>query len=135
MNEREQMLTEAARAARLNAHAPFSKFQVGAAFLTKDGRVFAGCNIENSSFGLTVCGERVALFNAIAAGCQPGDFVLCAVAADGPVLAPPCGACRQVMFDLCGDIEIILINSQNEEQRHRLSDLFPKPFGAHCFVP
>jgi cytidine deaminase len=97
-----------ARAARQNAYAPHSKFYVGAAVRTRDGRVFSGCNVENAAFGLCNCAERTALFCAIAAGCQRGDFTHIAVIADCDSPVAPCGACRQVMFELGGPALIVV---------------------------
>ncbi len=106
-----QNLIDAARTARLSAYAPYSKFQVGAALLCNDGRVFCGCNVENASYGLCNCAERTAFFSAIAAGYRPGDFSAMAVAGDtdGPIA--PCGACRQVMLELGGpQLAVVLCN-------------------------
>ncbi len=114
--------------ARSYAHAPYSRFSVGAALLTASGRVFTGCNVENSSYGLSVCAERVALFKAISEGER--DFVAIAVAADTTPRTPPCGACRQVISDLAGDIDIILVNPTRRYSLHSLRDLLPKAFGA-----
>jgi cytidine deaminase len=125
MNE---ILLEHARAARDHAHAPYSKFKVGAALLDEDGQIFTGCNIENASYGLTICAERVALFKAISEGSR--RFVRIAVAADTSVLTPPCGACRQLLWEFCGDIEIVLTDLANGQQQHRMKDLFPRPFDA-----
>ena len=122
-------LVEAARAARLHAHAPFSRFQVGAALLTKEGRVFTGCNVENATYGLTVCAERVALFKALSEGHR--RFTHIAVVADTAEPTPPCGACRQLLWEFGGDLEVVLGNLQRETARHRLADLFPHPFDAH----
>ena len=88
-------LVEAARAARLHAHAPFSRFQVGAALLTKEGRVFTGCNVENATYGLTVCAERVAVWKAVSEGYRA--FTRVAVVADTAEPTPPCGACWQTL--------------------------------------
>jgi len=90
-----------ARSARDMAYAPYSRFPVGAALLTKDGRRFNGCNVENAAYGLCNCAERTALFSAVAAGCKPGDFAAMAVIADTPGPVSPCGSCRQVMAELC----------------------------------
>ena len=125
-------LMTAALAARENAHAPYSKFQVGAALEAEDGRVFTGCNIESSSYGLTVCAERVALFKAISEGVR--SFRRIAIAADSPQLTPPCGACRQVLRDHCDDLELILCNSRGESRTVTLSDLFPDPFHDKLFT-
>ena len=95
------VLLKAARAAREHAYAPYSAFAVGATVQTGDGRLFNGCNVENAAYGLCNCAERTALFAAIAAGCQRGDFVALAVVTDTDSPASPCGACRQVLAELC----------------------------------
>ena len=121
-------LLEAALAARTNAHAPFSKFRVGAAIEDADGRIFTGCNVENATYGLTICAERVAVFKAISEGAR--NFTRIAVAADTDVLTPPCGACRQILWEFCGDAELTLVNLQGKTESFRLSELFPRPFDA-----
>ena len=121
-------LIDAARRAREHAHAPFSKFKVGAALLDDSGQIYTGCNVENATFGLTVCAERVAVFKAISEGAR--KFRRIAVAADTGVLTPPCGACRQILWEFCGDIEVILTNLQGKTESLRLKDLFPRPFDA-----
>src|SRR5690242_459266 len=121
-------LLDAALAARQNAHAPFSKFQVGAAIETADGRIFTGCNVENATYGLTVCAERVAVFKAISEGAR--KFLRIAIAADTENLTPPCGACRQILWEFCGDIEVILSNLRGKSETLRLKDLFPRAFDA-----
>src|SRR3984957_10709385 len=121
-------LIEAAIAARTNAHAPFSHFLVGAALEDTDGRVHTGCNVENATYGLTVCAERVAVWKAISEGVR--KFRRIAVAADTAVLTPPCGACRQILWEFCGDIEVTLSNLQGKTETMRLKDLFPRPFDA-----
>ena len=121
-------LVQAALAARENAHAPFSKFKVGAALEDADGRVYTGCNVENATYGLTVCAERVAVFKAISEGAR--KFRRMAIAADTDVLTPPCGACRQILWEFCGDMELILTNLQGRTERHSMSHLFPRPFDA-----
>ena len=103
-------LLAAAVAAREHAFAPYSHFQVGAALEDVDGAIHTGCNVENATYGLTVCAERVA------------------VAADTETLTPPCGACRQILWEFCGDIEIVLVNLDGKTETYRLKDLFPKPF-------
>ncbi len=123
-----EALKQAALDARLRAHAPFSHFLVGAAIETADGRIWSGCNVENSSYGLTMCAERTSIFSAVAAGAR--HFIRCAVVVDTPKLTPPCGACRQVLWDLCGDLEILLFNLQGEEATYRLTDLLPHAFDA-----
>ena len=122
------LLIEAALAGRANAYAPFSKFQVGAAVEDIDGRIHTGCNIENATYGLTLCAERVAIFKAISEGAR--KFRRVAVAADTDVLTPPCGACRQILWEFCGDVEIALANPRGKTETYRLKDLFPKPFDA-----
>jgi cytidine deaminase len=119
-------LLSAALAARAHAFAPFSKFQVGAAVEDAAGRIHTGCNVENATYGLTICAERVAIFKAISEGVR--QFRRIAIAADTDVLTPPCGACRQILWELCGDIEIVLLNPRGKTETYRLKDLFPKPF-------
>jgi len=121
-------LLDAALAARERAHAPFSKFRVGAALEDQDGRIFTGCNVENATYGLTVCAERVAVFKAVSEGAR--KFRRLAVAADTDRLTPPCGACRQVLWELCGDIEITLVNPGGKLEVVQLRELFPRPFDA-----
>jgi cytidine deaminase len=121
-------LIDAALRAREHAHAPFSKFKVGAALADDGGKIYTGCNVENATYGLTVCAERVAVFKAISEGAR--TFRRIAVAADTPVLTPPCGACRQILWEFCGDIEVILTNLQSKTESLRLKDLFPRPFDA-----
>lgn len=121
-------LVEAALGARGNAHAPFSHFQVGAALEDVSGRIHTGCNVENATYGLTVCAERVAVLKAISEGAR--KFRRIAVAADTEALTPPCGACRQILWEFCGDIEVMLVNLQGKSEIFRLKDLFPRPFDA-----
>jgi cytidine deaminase len=121
-------LVEAALAARKNAHAPFSHFPVGAAVEDADGRIYTGCNVENATYGLTICAERVAVFKAISEGAR--KFTRVAVAADTETLTPPCGACRQILWEFCGDIELTLVNPRGKTETFRLKDLFPRPFDA-----
>jgi cytidine deaminase len=125
-------LIEAAREVRLRAHAPFSHFLVGAALETADGRIVTGCNVESATYGLTVCAERVAAFRAVAEGVR--DFVRVAVVADTQTPTPPCGACRQVLWELCGDVEVVLANLEGEKASHRLRDLLPYPFDARLLT-
>jgi cytidine deaminase len=121
-------LVEAALHARENAHAPFSKFKVGAALEDEAGRIHTGCNVENATYGLTICAERVAAFKAISDGVR--RFRRIAVAADTEALTPPCGACRQILWEFCGDIEVILANPRGKTETLRLRDLLPRPFDA-----
>jgi cytidine deaminase len=124
----ERLLLNAARAAREHAHAPFSHFKVGAALETADGRVITGCNVENATYGLTVCAERVAVWKAISEGHR--GFRRVAVVADTKAPTPPCGACRQILWEFGGDLEVILGNLQDETGRYQLRDLLPLPFDA-----
>ncbi len=118
-----------ASAARKHAYAPYSHFLVGAALLTRDGRRFSGCNVENASYGLCNCAERTALFSAIAAGCQPGDFAAITVIGDCPEPITPCGACRQVMSELCdADMPVLLANLHGETRRTSVAELLPGSF-------
>ena len=118
-----------ARSARELAYAPYSNFQVGAALLTRDGRRFSGCNVENAAYGLCNCAERTALFSAIAAGCRPGDFAALAVIADTDHPVSPCGACRQVMSELCDDtMPVVLANLRGATQETSVAALLPGSF-------
>jgi len=119
-------LLSAARAARENAIATFSKFRVGAALRTNSGKVYTGCNVENASYGLTICAERVAIFKALSEGEREFDAI--AVVTDADRLTPPCGACRQIIWEFCGDAEVILSNLKGKVEVHRMSTLFPLPF-------
>jgi cytidine deaminase len=121
-------LVDAARRARTHAIAPFSRFAVGAALETEDGAVITGCNIENATYGLTLCAERVALFKALSEGHL--GFRRVAVVADTDAPTPPCGACRQLLWEYGGDIEVVLANLATESGRYRMRDLLPVPFDA-----
>src|SRR6266545_3724065 len=121
-------LLDTARAAREHAFAAFSHFKVGAALETEDGQVIGGCNVENATYGLTICAERVAMFKAISEGHR--RFRRIAIVADTQTPTPPCGACRQILWEFGGDLEVILGNLQAETARHRLKDLLPFPFDA-----
>lgn len=121
-------LLQAALRARDFAFAPFSNFKVGAAIEATDGTIYTGCNVENATYGLTLCAERVAVFKAISEGAR--KFTRIAVAADTDVLTPPCGACRQVLWEFCGNAELILLNLHGKSETFRLRDLFPRPFDA-----
>lgn len=118
-----------ARSAREQAYAPYSHFKVGAALRTHDGRRFSGCNVENAAYGLCNCAERTALFSAMAAGCQPGDFAALAVIADTADPVSPCGACRQVMSELCDDaMPVLLANLHGATQETSVAALLPGSF-------
>ena len=121
-------LVSGALAARAHAHAPYSHFQVGAALEDSSGRIHTGCNIENATYGLTLCAERVAVFKAVSEGAQ--TFRRIAIAADTDNLTPPCGACRQILWEFCGDIQIILVNPRGKAETLQLKDLFPRAFDA-----
>lgn len=121
-------LIEAARRARENAVATFSKFKVGAALEAADGTVITGCNVENATYGLTICAERVAMFKALSDGHR--RFSRVAIVADTEDPTPPCGACRQILWEFGGDLEVILANLAHEKGVHRLKDLLPLPFDA-----
>jgi len=121
-------LIDVARRVRDDAHAPYSEFKVGAALEGDDGQIYTGCNVENATYGLSVCAERVAVFKAVSEGAR--KFRRVAVVADTDTLTPPCGACRQILWEFCGDIEVILSNLQGKTESLRLKDLFPRPFDA-----
>ena len=121
-------LIEAALQARQHAHAPYSHFLVGAAVEDDIGRIFSGCNVENATYGLTLCAERLAVFKAISEGA--GKLRRVAVVADTAKLTPPCGACRQILWEFCGDVPVVLANLQGETETHQLGRLLPQAFDA-----
>lgn len=123
-------LMEYAIKAREDAYAPYSGFKVGAALLTKSGKVFTGCNIENGSYSMTICAERVALFKAVSEGEREFEAIAIAGGRDGLALCPPCGACRQVLseFSQAGDIKIILVDESGFIEEIALKDLLPLQF-------
>ena len=125
-------LVTAARHAREHAVAPYSGFKVGAALLTADGRVYGGCNVENASYGLTVCAERVALLKALSEGERA--FAAIAVVADTESPTPPCGPCRQLLWEYCGDIPVVLANLTHIAAEHRLAALLPHPFDGRLLT-
>ena len=120
------LLVNAARMVRLHAHAPYSGFQVGAALETSAGVIITGCNVENATFGLTICAERVAVVKAISEGER--KFTRIAIVADTDAPTPPCGACRQILWEFGGDLEIVLANLTEIKGVYRLADLLPLPF-------
>jgi cytidine deaminase len=126
MESTEKDLVEAAREVRNRAHAPFSDFKVGAALETAAGEIITGCNVENASYGLTMCAERVAIFKAISEGEK--NFARLAVIADTAELTPPCGACRQIIWEFCGDIPVTMANLKGETETLRMSELLPRAF-------
>jgi len=119
-----------AREARDRAHAPYSRFRVGAALKTRTGEIVTGCNIENATYGLTMCAERVAVFKALSEGLAGFDAI--AVVADSRRLTPPCGPCRQILWEHCGDVVVHMTNLKGRSRTMRLSELLPMPFdGGH----
>lgn len=120
------VLISAARQARENAHAPFSDFRVGAALRAGSGRIYTGCNIENATLGLTCCAERVAIFKAMSEGER--DFNAIAVVTDVERLTPPCGACRQLIWEFCGEIPVLLANLQGKVEKETSAGLLPRQF-------
>jgi len=127
VSERDSLL-EAAKQARENAHAPFSNFRVGAAVRASSGRVFGGCNVENATYGLTLCAERIAIFKAISEGERGFDAIT--IVTDTDTLTPPCGACRQIIWEFCGNIPVTLANLKDKSETFRMRDLFPRPFDS-----
>jgi cytidine deaminase len=121
-------LIDAATRAREKAHAAFSGFKVGAALETADGTIITGSNVENASYGLTMCAERVAMFKALSEGHR--GFVRIAIVANTESPTPPCGACRQILWEFGGDLEIVLANLSEQKGTYRLKDLLPLPFDA-----
>ncbi|MDQ6678756.1 MAG: cytidine deaminase [Acidobacteriota bacterium] len=126
MNE----LVFAAIEARRNAHAPYSRFAVGAAIEDSDGRIHTGCNIENATYGLTLCAERVAIFKAVSEGAR--NFRRIAIVTGAAQLTPPCGACRQILWEFAGDLEITLASLSGSTETLQLGTLFPRAFDASC---
>jgi cytidine deaminase len=121
-----QRLVAAAREAMARSHSPYSHFRVGAALLGADGRVFTGTNVENASYGLSICAERTAVFKAVSEGCR--DFVAAAVVTDTDRPTPPCGACRQVLQEFAPGLVIHLAGRGGDVETFRLSELLPRPF-------
>jgi cytidine deaminase len=121
-------LLESASRARKKAYAPYSHFSVGAALLTEDGEIYDGCNVENLSYGLTICAERVAVFSAIAAGSR--NFTGLSLVADTPEPITPCGACRQVLYEFSPDLWVISTNLAGQQKMYRLRELLPDAFQA-----
>jgi cytidine deaminase len=119
-------LFKAAKKAMLASRSPFSKLKVGAALRARDGRIHTGCNIEVNSFGLTICAERVAVFSAVASGARKFTEIAIVSTAEEPIT--PCGACRQVLWELCGDLNVHIYNVKGRARSFRLSELLPFPF-------
>jgi cytidine deaminase len=132
MMEEKELIPEALKA-REFAYVPYSKFQVGAALLSKDGQVFHGCNIENAAYGVTNCAERTALFKAYSEGVTQFDSLVVVADTDGPV--SPCGACRQVISELCdSEMEVVLTNLKGDIQRIKVKDLLPGAFSPKDLI-
>ena len=123
-----EKLIEAANEARERAFAPYSNFKVGAAVETTDGEIFIGCNIESASYGLTVCAERVAIWKAVSEGKK--GFKTIAVVVDTEELTPPCGVCRQIIWEFCGDVPVILANLQGKSEVVQMKELLPRAFDS-----
>ena len=121
-------LIAAALDARRHAHAPYSGFKVGAAVEDETGGVHTGCNIENATYSLTLCAERVAVFKAMSVGARRFRRIAVATDPEDGRLTPPCGSCRQILWELCGDIEVILANPAGGIRTWRMKELFPEPF-------
>ncbi len=120
-------LVEDALAAKKRAHAPYSHFHVGAALLASSGRIYVGCNVEISTYALTICAERTAIFKAISEGDR--NFKAIAVVSDDPGYTPPCGACRQVLMDLAGNIDFLMISGKGKVKVLKMKQLLPHAFG------
>ena len=125
MDKAGEVLLEKARKALAYSYSPYSRYRVGAALESHDGRVFTGCNVENNSYGATVCAERVALYKAISEGAQ--SFTRLAVASEQGKDPIPCGLCRQSLWEITGDIDILVTNGK-DTQTFRLKELYPHPF-------
>jgi cytidine deaminase len=121
-------LIEAAKKVREKAYAPYSNFKVGAAIKTKSGKIYVGCNVESASYGLTVCAERVAVWKAISEGEKEFEFETVAVVADTQDLTPPCGVCRQIIWEFCGDVPVIFANLKGKTETVKMSELLPRAF-------
>lgn len=126
MTETEKELIERATKVRTLAYAPYSNFKVGAAIRTKDGKIYTGCNVESASYGLTVCAERVAIWKAVSEGEK--EFAEIAVVADTQELTPPCGVCRQIIWEFCHDIPVIFANLKGDTEVVQMKELLPRAF-------
>lgn len=126
MEHSEKELIDAATSVRENAYAPFSDFRVGSALETDDGQIISGCNVESASYGLTVCAERVAIWKAISEGKRKIKHI--AVVADTEELTPPCGVCRQIIWEFGGDIPVIMANLKGKVETVQMKELLPRAF-------
>lgn len=122
----DEELIEAARKAQKNAYAPYSNFKVGAALLGSDGKIYTGVNVENGSYGLTICAERSAIGKAITEGCLKFEKIAIFSVSTPPVT--PCGGCRQVLSEFSQDMQVICVNNRNEIRRFDLGNLLPESF-------
>jgi cytidine deaminase len=127
----ETRIWEAARASREHAHAPYSGFKVGCALETTDGQIIGGCNVESASYGLTLCAERIAIFKAVSEGVK--SFKRVCIVTDTAKPTTPCGACRQLLWEFCGDAEVLMGDLKGIIQRKRMSELLPLPFDKRAF--
>jgi len=128
MKHSEKELIGAATDVRENSYAPYSNFRVGAAVETEDGTIYTGCNVESASYGLTVCAERVAIWKGISSGEK--KFSRVAVVVDTEELTPPCGVCRQIIWEFCGDVPVILANLHGKSETVKMSELLPRAFDS-----
>lgn len=122
-------LIKKAREAQVNSYSPYSRFAVGAALVSKRGEVFTGTNVENASYGLTVCAERIAVFSAVSRGAR--DFEAIAVCGSGKGFVYPCGACLQVLMEFSPNIQVLAVNERNEYRSYWLHDLIPMSFALN----
>ena len=128
MKHTDEELIAAAKDVRERAYAPYSNFQVGAAVETDEGNIYTGCNVESASYGLTVCAERLAIWKGITRGEK--RFGRIAVVVDTEELTPPCGVCRQIIWEFCGDVPVILSNLQGKSETIQMSELLPRAFDS-----
>ena len=122
----QELLIESAKKVREKAYAPFSNFRVGAAVRTKEGKIYTGCNVESASYGLTVCAERIAIWKAVSEGER--EFTDVAVVADTEELTPPCGVCRQIIWEFCGDIPVTFSNLKGKTETVMMKEILPRAF-------
>lgn len=126
MSDISDKLIKSASQVREKAFAPYSNFKVGSAVVTKDGKVFTGCNVESASYGLTVCAERVAIWKAVSEG--ETELEQMAVVADTEQLTPPCGVCRQIIWEFCGDVPVTMANLRGDSETIQMKELLPRAF-------
>ena len=126
MSSNREELIKLAKEVRENSFAPYSKFKVGSTVVTKTGKIYSGCNVESASYGLTVCAERVAIWKAISEGER--ELAEIVVVADTEKLTPPCGVCRQIIWEFCGDVSVTLANLQGKVETISMKELLPRAF-------